>query len=87
MQPATHCFVITNIDEEALAKGPRVHFYDPDSPIHNAVRSKDYPLLDDLHTCNPKIGSRAFGFNVGHIFNVDTMQLRETLRANGAYLP
>ena len=44
MQPSRHCFVISNIDEKSLAKGPQIHFYDSDSPIWQAVRSDKYPL-------------------------------------------
>lgn len=71
MQPGTHCFVIANIDEEALAKGPRIHFYDPASPIHEAIRSPRYPDIIDPHTCNMKIGPGVFGFNTGHVYGVD----------------
>jgi len=71
MQMATHCFMISNIDEEALDKGPNIHFYDPDSPIWKAVRSDKYSLITDLHSCNMKIGPGTYGFNTGHIRNVD----------------
>jgi len=71
LQPATHCFVITGIDEDALAAGPAVHFYDPDSPIWKAVASPRYPLIEELHSCNMKIGPGAYGFNAGHVFDVD----------------
>ncbi|MBT3291448.1 MAG: FAD-dependent oxidoreductase, partial [Victivallales bacterium] len=71
MQPATHCFVIGNIDEDALAKGPGIHFYDPNSPIHTAIASDKYPDIVELHSCNIKIGPGTFGFNTGHVFDVD----------------
>jgi len=81
MQPATHCFVITNVDEAALAKGPRIHFYDPDSPVWPAVRSEKYPLIVELHSCNMKIGPGAFGFNTGHVFGVDNTDPASTSKA------
>jgi len=71
MQPATHCFVISNIDEHVLAGGPRVHFYDPDSPVWRAVRDDKYPLIIELHSCSMQIGPTTFGFNTGHVFDVD----------------
>lgn len=71
MQPATHCFVIGNIDEEELAKGPRVHFYDPDSPIWKALKSDKYPQIEDLHSCSMQFAPNTFGFNTGHIYEVD----------------
>jgi len=81
MQPATHCFLIANIDEDALAAGPRVHFYDPESPVWKAVRSDKYPLIVELHSCNMKIGPGVYGFNTGHIFDVDNTDPASTSRA------
>ncbi|MFC1453406.1 FAD-dependent oxidoreductase [Verrucomicrobiota bacterium] len=71
MQPATHCFMIGNVDEDALAKGPQIHFYDPDSPVWKAMKSDKYPLIDELHSCNMKLAPGTFGFNTGHVFGVD----------------
>jgi hypothetical protein len=81
MQPATHCFMISNIDEEALEKGPRIHFYDPESPVWKAMRSDKYPLIDELHTCNRKIAPRTFSFNTGHVFDVDNTDPASTSSA------
>ncbi len=71
MQPATLCFVIANIDEQALADGPGIHFFDPESPVHKAIDSEKYPDIIELHSCNIKIGPGSFGFNTGHVFGVD----------------
>ncbi len=71
MQPGTHCFMITNIDEQRLAQGPNVHFYDPDSPIWKSVKDEKYPDIIDLHSCLRKIGPRTFGFNTGHVYDID----------------
>jgi hypothetical protein len=71
MQPGTHCFILANVDEERYAQGPRIHFYDPESPIHEAIRSDMYPDIIDKHTCNRKIGPGVFGFNTGHVYDVD----------------
>ena len=81
MQPATHCFVIGNVDEDVLARGPNIHFYDPGSPVWKAVESDDYPLIDDLHSCNMKVAPRAFGFNAGHLFGVDNTDPASTSKA------
>lgn len=81
LQPATHCFVISNIDEAALAKGPRIHFYDPDSPIWKAVASDKYPLIEELHSCNMKLGPGTWGFNTGHVFGVDNTDPASTSQA------
>jgi hypothetical protein len=71
LQPATHCFAITNIDEYAFENGAHIHFFDPDSPIHKAVHSSKYPLIEELHSCLRQIGPKTFGFNTGHLFDVD----------------
>jgi len=81
MQPATHCFMIANVDEDMLAKGPQIHFYDPDSPVWKAVKSDNYPLIDELHSCNMKLAPRTFGFNTGHVSDVDNTDPRSTSRA------
>ena len=81
MQPATHCFVIADIDEEALAKGPRIHFEDPRSPIWKAMQSDKYPLIIEPHSCSMKIGESIFGFNTGHVFNVDNTDPTSTSKA------
>jgi hypothetical protein len=71
MQPATHCFAIGNIDEELLEKGPRIHFYDPGSPVWKALKSDTYPLIEELHSCSMKLAPGTFGFNTGHVYDVD----------------
>ena len=81
LQPATHCFMISNVDEAALAKGPRIHFYDPGSPVWQALRSDKYPLIVELHSCNMKVAPRTFGFNTGHVFDVDNTDPASTSSA------
>jgi hypothetical protein len=81
MQPATHCFLITNIDEYALNNGPRLHFFDPESPIHKAIKSDKYPLIVELHSCNIQVGPGAYGFNTGHVFDVDNTEPLNLSRA------
>ncbi len=71
LQPATHCFTITNIDEFGLASGPAIHFYDPDSPVHKAIKSEKYPLIVNMHSCSADIGPGVLGFNTGHVYGVD----------------
>ncbi len=81
MQPATHCFMIGNVDEELLKKGPQIHFYDPGSPVWKAVESSEYPLINDVHSCNIKVAPRTFGFNTGHVFDVDNTDPASTSKA------
>jgi FAD dependent oxidoreductase len=81
MQPATHCFMIGNVDEEELARGPQVHFYDPGSPVWKAIKSDTYPLIDELHSCSMKVAPGVFGFNTGHLYDVDNTDPASTSEA------
>lgn len=71
MQPATHCFLLTNVDEEAYRTSPRVFGGNPESPIHAILRSGRHPMIPDAHICNNLVGPGAVGFNAGHMWNVD----------------
>lgn len=71
LQPATHCFVLSNVDSQAYWSGPNFYHADPHSPIHAIMASGKYPLIVDKHTCNSQIGPGTFGFNTGHLFDVD----------------
>ncbi len=81
LQPATQCFMITNVDEDLLSQGPKVHFYDPNSPIWKMIKDEKYPDIIELHSCLRRIGSGAFGFNTGHIFDVDNTDPENLSRA------
>ena len=79
LQPATHCFVLTNVDpydcwhrsDRPAGSAPSLHFFDPESPVHRAIESKRYPLIVDRHSCSAQIGPRAYGYNFGHVYDVD----------------
>jgi hypothetical protein len=72
LMPATHCFVLTNVDEYAyrhIAYNLAAEW--PDSPIYKILASGEYPLIPDSHICNKLIGPRTVGFNAGHLWDVD----------------
>lgn len=73
-QMATHCFVLTNVDEYAFLNGPNVYGGSPESPIHKILASGKYPQIIDTHLCCNMIGPRTVGFNACHILNVDSTQ-------------
>lgn len=81
LQPATHCFVLTNVDEYAFHSGPWLHGSNPASPIHAILASGKYPLITDSHCCQSKIGPRAIGFNAGHLWDVDNTDPLSASRA------
>lgn len=71
LQPATHCFILTNVDEYHYRHSPNLHPGNKNSPIFEIVASKQFPLIPDWHICNNIIGPRTIGFNAGHVWNVD----------------
>ncbi len=79
LMPATACFVLTNVEpypcthtaQRAPGSPPSLHFPDPESPIHAAMASGRYPLIPDKHSCSKHIGPKAYGYNFGHVYDVD----------------
>lgn len=72
LQPATHCFILTNVDEYHYINGPQLHAgNNPNSPIFDILKSGKYPEIPDVHLCNNIIGPSTIGFNAGHLWNVD----------------
>lgn len=71
LMPATHCFVLTNVDEYGYRHGETLHPNNPGSPIYAIRASGRYPLIPDTHLCSSLIGPGTVGFNAGHIFDFD----------------
>jgi hypothetical protein len=75
LMPATHCFVLTNVDEYAFRNryrnGNSLHAGNPDSPLYRIIESGRYPLIPDAHFCCNIVGPRTIGFNAGHLWGVD----------------
>lgn len=72
LQPASLCFILTNVDEYAYLNGPNLHPQNPDSPIYRIVREGKYPIIPDTHLCQNLIGPRTVGFNASHLWDVDS---------------
>ncbi len=70
-QPATHCFILSNVDEAAYHRGPSLHPNNKKSPIFDILASGKYPEIPDSHLCNTLIGPGTIGFNAGHLWKVD----------------
>jgi glycine/D-amino acid oxidase-like deaminating enzyme len=71
LMPATHCFLLANVDEEAYKNGPWLGPKNPKSPIFEILGSGKYPLIPDAHCCHNLVGPGTVGFNAGHLFEVD----------------
>ena len=69
-QPATHCFEISNVNMKKYHKAESLYAGNPNSPIHDIVRSGKYHI-PDTHICNNEVYPGTIGFNAGHIWHVD----------------
>jgi hypothetical protein len=71
VQSSTMCFSFANADSYNYKNGPNLHTGNPESPVHAAVDSGKYPLID-RHFCNNFIGPDVIQFNAGHLVNIDS---------------
>ena len=71
LQPATHCFVIGNVDMYAYQHCGGVRYSPHGECIRDIVASGKYPDIPDIHACNNVVGPGAIGFNAGHIWDID----------------
>lgn len=71
LMPATHCFVLSNVDDYWYRNGPELHGGNRNSPMYAVVASGKYPLIPDTHCCQNLIGPSTVGFNAGHLWDVD----------------
>lgn len=71
LQPATHCFTLTNVDMYAYEHFKGVRYSRHGEGIDDIIASGKYPEIPDRHACNNVVGPGAVGFNAGHIWEVD----------------
>ncbi len=75
LMPATHCFILSNVNEEAFRdtcdNGRRLMGNHPRTRFYEIIESGDYPLIQDAHACCNLIGPGTVGFNAGHLWGVD----------------
>ncbi|MFC1600945.1 FAD-dependent oxidoreductase [Candidatus Sumerlaeota bacterium] len=78
MQPATHCCIISNVDTEALRRGPSLHHSNPDSPGWNMAQDDEFPLINDCGICIQVIGPSTVGCNALHQWDIDNTDPEST---------
>jgi hypothetical protein len=81
LMPATHCFLLANVDEYAYRTGPAMHAANSNSPHHAMVASGKFPNIPDVHICNNSVGPGVVGFNAGHVYAVDSTDPGSVSRA------
>ena len=80
VQMATHCFILSNIDESHYDSG-KLHGGNKSSIIYDIVASGEYPLIKDAHICNHLVGRKTVGFNAGHITDVHPHDIKNISNA------
>jgi len=85
LMPATHCFILGNIDEavfrDAYANGRRLMGNHPQTPIYDIINSGRFPLITDAHVFCNLVGPNTLGVNAGHLWNVDNTDPATVSRA------
>jgi glycine/D-amino acid oxidase-like deaminating enzyme len=85
VMPATHCFVLSNVNEAAFRSvyngGGVLWGGNPTSPLFDILASGKYPLIPDAHLCCNLIGPSTVGFNAGHLWDVDNTDPESVSRA------
>lgn len=71
LQPASLCFVFSNVDDYAFNVLGRLHGDNPNSVIHRILKEKKYPLIPDGHVIGTLVGPSTVAFNAGHIWKMD----------------
>lgn len=74
LQPATLCFILSNVDNAAYRHTLTNQFLRE----RNAVER--FPLLTDMHFCNNLTGPGTVGFNSGHVWDVDNTDPRSVTK-------
>ena len=82
LQPATHCFMISNVDEYALNYGLAAPFGNhPTSPLFAMRDSGRYPLVKDYHFITLLVGPSTVCHNSGHLWITDPTDPRHMTQA------
>jgi hypothetical protein len=71
VQPATHCFILSNIDQYAVTYGKTAIGATPQQGLEIIAESKQYSFIKDAHLCTALLGPSTAGFNAGHLWDVD----------------
>lgn len=80
VQSSSLCFSIANVDSYNYTNGLPLYGGNKTSPVHTAIASGKYPLIDK-HLCVNYIGPDVLQFNAGHLVNVDSTNPWEVSQA------
>ncbi|MBN1863488.1 MAG: FAD-dependent oxidoreductase [Victivallales bacterium] len=80
-QPASLCFILSNVDAYHYNNGPNMHASDEDAPIWKILNSDRYSEVPDLALCPSVIGPNTLGFNAGHLVDYDNTDPKKQTQA------
>jgi hypothetical protein len=70
MQPATLCFILSNVDTYGWSNLLARHG-GQDGFVQHILKPGKYPRIRDPHLCQAAVGPDTVGFNAGHLWGVD----------------
>ncbi|GHV01949.1 hypothetical protein FACS189485_01300 [Spirochaetia bacterium] len=72
VQPATHCFMLSNVDEYHYHSDPVMQSVENLKPVSSAIsNSGKYPLFKQHAFNHSPLGPGTVGFNAGHLWQTD----------------
>lgn len=78
--PATHCFILTNVNEEKFLEFNK--FMESNyNPFIKLMNDEKYDLIISSHSVPRLIGPKTVGFNTGHIWDVDSTDTENVSKA------
>lgn len=74
VQLPTLCFILSNVNDESEENKKKIYNI-PYDTIIDMMNDEEFPLIDDRFFCKMCIGNRVYGFNAGHVQNVDSLDV------------
>ncbi len=74
LMPVTHCFTLVNVDDDVIDYGAGFGSDCPGTWRYEMLHSGKYPLLGDGHLVTAQQGPGVYGFNAGHMWDVDNTE-------------
>lgn len=72
VQLPTLCFVLSNVNDETKENKEKINRI-PFDTIIDMINDAEFPEIDDRFFCKMPLGNKVYGFNVGHVQNVDNL--------------
>ncbi|MBE7038479.1 MAG: FAD-dependent oxidoreductase [Ruminococcaceae bacterium] len=74
VQLPTLCFVLSNVNDESKENKDKINRI-PFDTIIDMINDDEFPEIDDRFFCKMQLSDKVYGFNVGHVQNVDNFNV------------